>query len=899
MTAQTVDMAKVTPMMRQYYDLKAQAGDAILFFRMGDFFEIFGDDAEHIAPILEIVLTSRERGDQKKIPFCGVPHHAARNYYLRLLKKGYKIAIADQVEDPAEAKGLVKREIVRTLTPGCIDDLDGLEQDLPNYLMGIYEDPQARTWTLALCDLSTGELRLGEADTLSAAREWIGRFRPRELLARRFQHAELKPVVQDLMLDSGMILQELPEAALQDSKLQLKIVQDVLGNTSLDEQPCGPVTGGMALLGAVLSYVQSQQAGLQQFLAVRPLRESGTMSLSETAMRDLELFETVRRRQTEGSLLREINATLSPMGARFLRYSLANPLLNQEQICARHDAVAQLLELGEPKLKALRERLRHTPDLERLATRIFAGSASPAELQKARVTLSGAAWLVEDVLGRHGNNLRTGIFTRIALALEQAKEPLALLQAAIGDEPTALGKGNGVFRAGYNAELDRLATLARGGEEEIAAYQQKLREQSGINSLKIKGHKTFGLLIEVTKSNLGKVPAEFIRRQTMVNNERFVTEELVQLDQKLASASELVVTHEQALYGQLLLALGRHRDVLQSVCQAFASFDLLQSFAWTALTKSYIRPEIASNGRLQLLGARHPVVERFVGKHDFTPNDLELSAEAKHAVITGPNMAGKSTVMRQTALCAILNQMGAFVPAASATLPIFDQIFTRVGAADDLSRGQSTFMVEMSEAALILRQATAQSLVILDEVGRGTSTQDGLAIATAILEQLAVEIDCYSLFATHYHELVPMAHSLANVRVVQTEVLEQGDEIIFTHRLIAGASGSSFGIEVARLAGLPTTVLEKARQHLAGQQRKPELAHPDNAGVAPRQVQGASSFATSPVQREWLERLARINLNRMTPIQALNVIAEFQAAQHSPLQMSLFGGDAQEERQES
>jgi DNA mismatch repair protein MutS len=879
-------LSQLTPMLRQYYELKARAGDAILFFRMGDFFEIFGADAEEVAPILELVLTSRERGDAERIPFCGVPHHSARNYWLKLLRKGFKVALADQIEDPAEAKGLVKRDIVRVLTPGCIDDLEGLDRDAPNYLMALHEEPEAGRWAVVVADVSTGELRLGAMQGLGELKALVERFAPKEILARKFFHEELGTTLAGYLTEQRLLIEALPEAPLRDKVAQKALITEVFGKPTSASQPCGEIAGGDALLAALLTHLRSLQASLSQFLTVKPLVEAGTMVLDETAVRDLEIFETVRRRQTDGSLYREINKTLTPMGARLLRYFLTSPLVDQGQIRGRHAAVRALLKLGESRLLELRAQLKLVPDLERLSTRIFAGSASPMELARASTALTQAQWLVDNLTGDRGDKLGTDLYKVIATGLNFYKRPLKLLGAALVEGPKAIGSGGGVFKVGFDKELDELTALAQSGEAQVEAYQEKLRAETGIGSLKIRHHKAFGLLIEITKANFAKVPASFIRRQTMVNCERFVTLELQDLDQTLASASEKAAARETALYLQLLQELGKFRMDVKSVAHALASVDLLQSFAWMALKHSYCEPKLADDDKLELKGSRHPVVERFVGAQSFVPNDVTMTPQQRHLLITGPNMAGKSTVMRQTALAALLCQIGSYVPAQSAKLPVFDRIFTRVGAADDLSRGQSTFMVEMAEAANILRNATQKSLVILDEVGRGTSTQDGLAIASAILCDLARRVRCMALFATHYHELVPLAGTLPTVRVMQTEVIEQKNRVSFTHRLKDGACDSSYGLEVARIAGLPESVLVDAGEFLRGtsacvilSEAKDPLRDPSAKGLrmTGATANPAPAAATHTVAAtELADKLMRANLNRMTPLAALNLLFEWQ-----------------------
>lgn len=895
-----LEIEKMTPMMRQYYDLKLRCGDAILFFRMGDFFEVFGDDAQEVAPLLEIVLTSRERGDENRVPFCGVPHHSARNYWHRLLKKGYKVAIADQIEDASEAKGLVKRDIIRTLTPGSVDDLESLEQDCPNYVMAVHEDTESRTWCIALADISTGEIRLGSIESFAAIQGLTERFRPREILARRFFHGELRTLLSNYIAEFRLLIEPLPEAPLRDKNEQRNILLDVFGSKDLTSQACGRVKSGEAVVAALITHFKSLQASVRSFMSIRPLAESSTMQLDETVIRDLELFETVRRRQAEGSLFREINYTVSPMGARLLRDNLIHPLTNAKDIADRHKAIFILQKLGEAKLSDIRLRLKNLPDLERLAARVLSGNASPADLARIHDTLERIGWLA-GAISSVEKELHNNVQTAAIRSLIKYEKPLKVIDRAIEKTPGTLGTGYGVFKSGFDQELDRYSELSRGGEEKVENYAQSLREATGITSLKIKNHKSFGLLIEVTRTHQAKVPKEFIRRQTMVNCERFVTEELQNLNEELLSASEKAVTREATLYQELLTSLTEFRTTLKDLAVAVASFDLFQSFTWLALKQDYIRPTLTKDGTLLLQASRHPVVERFVGKHAFAPNDIEMNQSSRHLLITGPNMAGKSTVMRQVALLAILNQIGSYVPALQAKLPVFDNVFTRVGAADDLSRGQSTFMVEMSEAASILRNATNKSLVILDEVGRGTSTEDGLAIAYAILKDLAERVGCYSLFATHYHELVELCRDMKQVSSMQTEVLEEKGSIVFTHRLIAGASGSSYGIEVARIAGVTDSVIRSADAFIKAHKNvspgasiggtpveKPLSPKQDSKYVLPLETNGLIASGLTNAETEVIEKLRKLNINRLTPLQAINIISDLQQGLSAPQRAGLF-----------
>lgn len=885
------DLQQMTPMIRQVFELKQKAPDAILFFRMGDFYEIFGQDAELVAPLLELVLTSRERGDKQRIPFCGVPHHCVKGYWSKLLRLGFRVAIADQIEDPAEAKGLVRRDIVQILTPGSIDELDGLDADQPNYLLGLHENPGDKTWILAALDISTGEFRLGRIER-SELGGWLEILQAKEVVARKFLHDEIKQLLSPYLSRGPLSFGVLSESILRDADEQRRILHEQFSCGHTDEMPCGKIIGAQALAAAMLRYLKDLHAGTGQFLSIRALRESDRMQLDETVRRDLELFETARRREVEGSLFKEINATRTPMGARLLRYDLARPFLNPQRILERQEAVQQILKSGLEQQSALQTILKSCADLERLTTRVLAFKAQAADLLQIRASLSASLQL--STLLRSQN--LDGLLGLIAEKLQLAQDILAPLQAALLPDPAALGSLD-IFAEGFDLELDRLRQLSRHGQDQIDSYEQKLRQETGINSLKIKEHKSYGLLIEITKANLAKVPSGFIRRQTMVNNERFVTLQLEELGEILALATEEAVARELALFQELLRDLSLRQESLRDVSEALALLDLLQGFAVKARQENYCRPELSSNGDLRLLACRHPVVERWVGTHAFMPNDVELLRGRSQLLITGPNMAGKSTVMRQTALAAILHQIGSFVPARAASLPLFDQIFTRVGAADDLSRGQSTFMVEMSEAANILRLATDRSLVILDEVGRGTSTEDGLAIAAAIIEHIAKKLRCYTLFATHYHELVPFSKGLASVRTAQVEVLEERDSIRFTHRLIEGASGSSFGVDVAKIAGIPESIIARARLLMA----QPELFNstqkrsPVAKNLAPPSLEAAFVMeppamprSLDPQLRQLKERLERVNIHKTTPIQALNILDEMKAYLTQTEQGSLF-----------
>lgn len=860
------EISAMTPMMRQYFDLKTACPDAILLFRMGDFFEIFGADAELVAPLLDIALTSRERGDQQRIKFCGMPHHSAKGYWLKLLRRGYKIAIADQVEDAALAKGLVRREITKILTPGCVDDLEGLEATAPNYLMALYEEPTSKAWALLVTDVSTGELRLASVAEAEIP-GWIETLAPKEILVRRFYQGPLQKQLATLQVRPPVV-STLPESLLHDAAQQNQLLQRVFPKKPLAEHPCGAVIGGETLLASVLGHVEQMKISLLPFRLVQGLRDPESFCLEPIAVRDLEIFETLRDRSPHGSLLTQINYCQSPMGVRLLRWSLQHPLLQASAISKRHTGVAQFLALQPETFASLQTGLKGCGDLERLTARLVAGSATPRELGVLRDTLRKLVALTAR-LRQDGSPAATALLEHLTSSSREL-QALEILEQSLQEEPGILGEGTRVFRSGVDPALDGHLHDTLHGEEKVEAYQEKLRAETGISSLKIKRHNTFGLLLEVTRTHFTKIPAHFIRRQTMVNCERFVTEDLQELDEQLSHATRFAIEREFAVYVALLERLAGEKEVLFQAASTLASFDLLLSFAMLAQKKSYTRATFSPQ-RLYLRAARHPVVEAFVGMSDFVANDIEMSPEGKFLLLTGPNMGGKSTLMRQTAICALLNQIGCFVPAETAVLPIFDQIYTRVGASDDLSRGLSTFMTEMNEAATILRHATSQSLVLLDEVGRGTSTEDGLALAWSIFQELVSQVGAWMFFSTHYHELVPLAQSLPNVQLIQTEVLESEQGVTFTHRVIPGFCPSSFGLEVASLAGIPERVVATARAFLQTQK--------SDGSMMARAVEPLTEqvLPVDPRREATLVKLERVSLNRLTPLQALNLLHELQS----------------------
>ena len=835
----------MTPMLQQYFALKKQCGDAVLFFRMGDFYEVFGDDALTVAPLLNILLTNRNRNE--KMPFCGVPHHSYKPHCRKLIDYGFKVAIAEQItHTTAAGDGIIGREIVKIITPGLHNDLDGLDDDKPNYFVSLYEDPQTRRWSVLLADVSTGELRLGTLAEAQLAFDFVRKNTPREVLARTFQHQKIKDNLPALTV----LLSTLPEVVVSDSNQREQVLQDSFAASML--APFAEDNAARINLAAFALYLQQNYFKPDNFLHIKPLLDKQEMDPAANVIRDLELFITIQTRSTKGSLYSVVNNTLTPMGARLLRYALAHPLTSHRRLQTRLDAVTELVERGYQELNDLRKLLQGFPDLERLSNQVFSGSAQPSQLAAMRMALAKVNTLAEE----HAKAL-------LGKDQQALAEVQHLLNEALQERGGRLGFGTEVFRPQYDRELGQYIELASRGEEKISAYEQQLRQASDIPSLKVKKHRQLGLLIEVSKAQIAKVPEYFTLRQSMVNCGRYATAELIELDNALNNALGQAIAREEELYQQLLEKLRHYHQPLLCLSKAVADFDLQQSHAFTAVKENWCCPQLGDD--IVLKSCRHPVVEKLLGAHRFVPNDIELTRDAKTMLITGPNMGGKSTAMRQVALCAVLHQSGAYVPATNATLPLFDNIFTRIGASDNITAGQSTFMVEMSETATILREASSCSLVIVDEVGRGTSTSDGLALAQAILENLA-HVRCFCLFSTHFHELVPATTKLNGIRTMQTEVQKDS---WFTHKLIPGSCSNSFGIEVARQAGVPAAVLKRATKLL--QQNRDTLL-PATNGYLP-----SATHEDNQLLQTLARRFEKINIYQTTPLQALNFVSDIKS----------------------
>ena len=786
---------KETPMMAQYRAIRRDLPeDTILFFRLGDFYEMFFDDARRAAEILDITLTKRHN-----VPMCGVPYHSAAGYLERLVKAGVKVAICEQMEDPATAKGCVKRAVTRIVTPGTILDEVTLDRNQNNFLAGLYRDRSR--FGLAMLDLSTGEFWIEESDDLATARANLSRYAPAECVVAEEQMEELAP-------GEGPVLATACEGWTFEPATATDFLLRHFGVHSLEGFGCSSMSAGLGAAGGMLYYVKTElRRNLSHVRKLRVKNPSDYMLMDETTVTNLELVAPINTRAAyKATLLNVLDSTRTAMGGRLLREWLLRPLNDLEGIRARHDAV-ELLVANQTWLRSLREVLGEIKDVERLVARIGSASGNPRDVRAMGQSLRQMP-LLKSLLAGRGT-----ILGKRGEEIADLPELVETIDEALADDPPLNLKDGGVIRPGYHAELDELREAATKGRKWLADFQASEIERTGIKSLKVRHNKVFGYYIEVSKSYLSQVPESYIRKQTLVNAERFITPELKEYENKIFGAQERSIALEQELFGAVRQKVVDRLEAIQRNALAIAEIDLLATFAERALANGYTRPKMGDDGRLEIRDGRHPVVEQMPDAERFVPNDTRLNRETHQLIIiTGPNMAGKSTYIRQVALIAIMAHMGSFVPASSAEFGVVDRVFTRVGASDDLARGRSTFMVEMQETANILNNATPDSLVVLDEIGRGTSTFDGISIAWSVAEYLCKnpKVRAKTLFATHYHELTDLALTLPNVKNYSVLVKERGDTITFLRKIVEGAADKSYGIQVARLAGLPDEVIARA-----------------------------------------------------------------------------------------
>ena len=842
-----------TPMMRQYLEAKAQHPDALVLFRMGDFYETFFDDAVEAARILELTLTSRNKKDDAPIPMAGVPHQTLPAYVARLLEAGRKVAICDQVEDPRLAKGIVRREVTRVVTPGLVFDDAVLDGRQNNYLAALARGADGRAGVgLAWLDASTGEVRGALLQGLARAFDELGRIEPAEVLV-----AESDGSLADA------VAARMPGVALSRAP----------GGPPAE----GPLDDAAALLRGYVAATQKDRELLLKDLEVQDL--DAALALGAEAVRNLELVRTLGDGKRRGSLLALLDRCRTPMGSRLLKQWLLFPLLDVERIRRRQDVVQALAD--DPILRAeLRRSLAAVHDIERLVTRTVAGGASPRDLASLASSLARLPELVACLEGADSPALGER-----AARLDPVPEAVRAIEAALVDEPPVSMKDGGAIREGYDAGLDELLEIARDGKSWFGRYAEELKRESGIGSLKIRYNSVFGYFIEVTRANLHHVPETWLRKQTLANAERYYTPELKEREERVLGAHDQRLLLEQRLFDELRARVAEQGARIQASAGEVAALDVLGALAELAQVRGYCRPEVHEGTEIAITDGRHPVIEALVPSGEFVPNDIALDGESQQMlIITGPNMAGKSTVMRQTALAVILAQMGSFVPAGRARIGLADQVFTRVGASDNLTRGESTFMVEMKEASAILCRSTPRSLIILDEIGRGTSTYDGVSIAWAVAEHLHDAIGARTLFATHYHELTELAATRDRVVNMTIAVKEWKDDIVFLRRLVPGGTSRSYGIQVARLAGLPQAVVERAREILRNleeaaldRESRPRLARHDrraDTDAAQGDPWQLSLFAPDPKPSAVERRLAEIDPDALTPRDALELVYE-------------------------
>ena len=867
-------MAAFTPMMQQYLDIKNQYKDCIMFYRVGDFYEMFFDDALTASKALEITLTGKDCGQEERAPMCGVPYHAYEVYANRLIEQGYKVAICEQVEDPKQAKGLVKRDVIQIITPGTNLSTQNLKEGQNNYIMSIYAFDNA--YGIAVADITTGEARTCQVTSQEKCKDEINKYQPSEIICNETL------LCQDWDWDYYRERLHITISAIDDWHFNEEQAANCLLKhfkvQSLEALGLKDRSLTVIASGALMEYlIETQKSSLDHMNRLELYAVDDYMILDSSTRRNLELTETLRDKEKRGSLLWVLDKTKTAMGARLLRTYIEQPLIRKDRIEERLDAIEQLNREAINR-EELREYLNPIYDLERLMTRISLKTANPRDLISFKTSLSYLPYIRQLLAG-----YPSGLLHQIYEDLDGLEDIYQLLEDSIIEDPPLQIKEGGIIKDGYLEHIDELKHAKTDGKQWLAELETKEREASGIKNLKIKYNKVFGYYFDVTNSYKELVPEHFIRKQTLANSERYTTEELDKLADTILGSEDKLCALEYETFCDIREKISGEIKRVQRTAHAVAMLDVMASLAYVTEQNHYIRPVMNEEGRLKIQGGRHPVVEKMIPNDLFIRNDTELDInENRIAIITGPNMAGKSTYMRQTALIVLLAQMGCYVPADQADIGIVDRIFTRVGASDDLASGQSTFMVEMSEVANILRNATVNSLLILDEIGRGTSTYDGLSIAWSVVEYISNfhRLGAKTLFATHYHELTELEGQLPGVHNYCIAVKEQGDDIVFLRKIMRGGADRSYGIQVAKLAGLPQDVIERANEilselldehDLAGKGKKVTVAKPKKK-EEPKQL----SFFANPMEQEVVAEIQSLDLSNMTPMKALVYLSELQ-----------------------
>ena len=864
-------MAEVSPMMQNYLNTKAQYKDCILFYRLGDFYEMFYDDAITASRELEITLTGKACGTEEKAPMCGVPFHAAEIYISRLIAKGYKVAIAEQLEDPKKAKGIVKRDVIRVVTPGTVIETNMLEEKKNNYIMGIVK--KGLYYGLAICDISTGDfyatqIKLPENNFEKLLDEYA-RFVPAEIVVNETMGLSTKEI--DIMKDRNNTFVTIRENEMfsEDENLLLKLYNVEDSFCKKKEDLKDEKLSVQAINGLLNYFSETQKVKLEHINKIELYEVKKYMALDINARRSLELTERMRDKSKRGTLIWVLDKTSTSMGGRLLRRWINDPLLEVKEINERLEAVREFKDNIMLRGDII-ENLKKVYDIERLAGKISYGNANARDLISLKNSLSNLPELKELL-----SSTKSKLLQKHYSNLDELKDIYKLIDEAIVEDPPISVKEGGIIKTGYSKEIDEYRNASTDGKKWIIELEAREKELTGIKNLKVGYTRVFGYYIEVTKSFLNQVPEDrYIRKQTLTGGERFVTEELKQIEGKILGAEEKVVALEYNEFVKIRDEIGKNIERLQKSANVVANVDVLNSLAVVAEDNNYVCPVVDESGKIEIKAGRHPVIEQMIDSGSFVQNDTNLDKEENRvAIITGPNMAGKSTYMRQVALITLMAQIGSFVPAESAKIGVVDKIFTRVGASDDLSSGQSTFMVEMSEVANILKEATPNSLVILDEIGRGTSTYDGLSIAWAVAEYIASKekVGCKTLFATHYHELIDLENKIDGIKNYSVAVKEKGEDIIFLRKIVEGGTDESYGIHVAKLAGVPKTVVTRANKILQSLEKGGVKIKEEKEDK--KQVEGQFDFYNMTLANIATE-LDKVNLNELTPIDALNTLAK-------------------------
>jgi DNA mismatch repair protein MutS len=847
---------KVTPMLQQYLQIKERYKDAILFFRLGDFYEMFFEDAQTASKILDIALTSRNKNSDSSVPLCGVPYHSAEPYIQRLLDAGHKVAVCEQVEDPKTAKGVVQREVIRVITPGTVTAAEALDTRVNNFLAAVYKEESG--FGLAVTDITTGELRCTQTEDETALFDEIARIKPSELLCSGRDRRFWERLQKEFPL---LHLTAVPEDSFSEAAASRLSPMHIPSAQAWDQ--------GIRAASAVIGYLEANAAeSLRVLRELEPYEAAAFLVLDEATRRNLELVANYQG-DRKGSLLAILDRTLTPMGARRLRQWLLYPLLDEKVIRERQSGVQELVENFSLR-QELKVSLQRVQDLERLAGRVACGTGLPKDLIAIKETLHAVAVVKEHLVAGIAE-----ILAALRADLVGLPEVTDLIEKSVVDDPPFSIKEGGFIRAGFDAELDEIRGARSHAKDWIAQFEAMEKRRTGISSLKVRYNHIFGYTIEVTKSNLKAVPPDYIRKQTVANGERYITPELKEYEAKVLNSENLIEKLEVNLLARIRERVAVYYPAMKDIAQALATLDVLLSLAEVAESRHFNRPRVDKGFALAIREGRHPVVEAPLGRGGFVPNDAILDpASNQILMLTGPNMAGKSTYMRQVALIVILAQMGSFVPATEARVGVVDRVFTRIGAADSLAHGDSTFMVEMKETAAILHHATERSLILLDEVGRGTSTFDGISIAWSVAESLHDSPHRpRTLFATHYHELTDLARTKERIKNYNFVVKEWQGDIIFLRNLVEGAASHSYGIHVGRLAGLPPPVIERAKEILARLEGNDDREHVRQATDDDESIGPVQMALFTSVERRLREELERVDVTRITPVEALNLLA--------------------------